>query len=127
MKRTSRNLSSTSLRKTHLLLTIPLLNGIGDLDDNETSAHGGAYFDFQRNSVSPAVTPVEILVSKDWKLGVALLRLLRPSNVSTKRAYYFTPPRLHWSSWLSDYANQSTRLTTNRKAWTWELWGALAR
>jgi hypothetical protein len=71
-RRTYGHLRPTSLRKAQLLQTIPLLSGIGDLEDE------GAIFNFQR-TVSPAVTPVEVLISKDWKLGVALLR---PSNVS---------------------------------------------
>lgn len=62
-------------RKTHtgatLLQTVPVLYEILDesLDD--------AIFNFRRG-ISPATTPIKILVSNDWRMGVAMVQ---PCNV----------------------------------------------
>lgn len=71
---------------TPLLQTTPLLYEI-----NNDSAED-AIFNFRRN-VSPATTPVKILVSSDWRLGVAIFQpsnVWRVSFVSPKRKSGFT-------------------------------------
>jgi hypothetical protein len=59
------------LSSTPLLQTTPLLFDILDESPEE------AIFSFRRG-ISPATTPVKILMSNDWKMGVALFQ---PSNV----------------------------------------------
>lgn len=70
-----------------LLQCVPLLHGLGNLaaqqpqslhggvsaDQGESTAAENAIYRFQGN-VSPVSTPVTILISKDWRLGVAMVR-----------------------------------------------------
>ncbi len=62
--------SDTSIGAT-LLQTIPLLHEIPEESPED------AIFNFRRG-ISPATTPVKILLSNDWRMGVALFQ---PSNV----------------------------------------------
>lgn len=57
---------------TPLLATVPLLY---DTSINESPEE--TIFDFRRN-VAPATTPVKILISNDWSVGMAMFQ---PSNV----------------------------------------------
>lgn len=58
---------------TPLLATVPLL--YDDLLVNESAEE--TIFNFRRN-VSPASTPVKVLISNDWNIGMAMFQ---PSNV----------------------------------------------
>ncbi|CAJ1912187.1 unnamed protein product [Cylindrotheca closterium] len=58
---------------TPLLQTVPLL--YNDIPSNESMED--SIFNFRRN-ISPASTPVSILVSNDWNIGMAMFQ---PSNV----------------------------------------------
>ena len=62
--------SSTRI-STPLIQTVPLLYDLAEESPEET------IFNFHRG-ISPATTPVKILMSSDWKLGIALFQ---PSNV----------------------------------------------
>uniref|UniRef100_A0A7S4EFZ9 Uncharacterized protein n=1 Tax=Pseudo-nitzschia australis TaxID=44445 RepID=A0A7S4EFZ9_9STRA len=56
-----------------LLQTTPLHNGMRELDQvPEDSIAEDEILNLQRD-FSPSTTPVELLISKDWKVGVALL------------------------------------------------------
>jgi hypothetical protein len=57
--------------RTPLLQTTPLLYEIF------TESEEDAIFNFRRG-VSPATTPVKILISEDWRMGVAMFQ---PSHV----------------------------------------------
>jgi hypothetical protein len=66
---------------TPLLQTVPLMHQL--LENQEEAVQNDPTFDFRR-IVSPTTTPVQVLLSNDWKMGVALLLPVRdPSwNVS---------------------------------------------
>jgi hypothetical protein len=59
-----------------LLQCVPLLHAVGNLEGGQQDSNrvaGNAIFNFQ-GDVTPGSTPVKLLISKDWRLGVALLR-----------------------------------------------------
>ena len=65
-----------------LLQTIPLHRGIQEL--NQFDAGGSVEEEIITNlqrHFSPSTTPVEILISKDWKMGVALVHQSTATNV----------------------------------------------
>jgi hypothetical protein len=66
--------------KAPLLQTTPLHHGMGEPNQrDEDSISEDAILNLQRD-FSPSTTPVELLISKDWKVGVALLH---PSTASS--------------------------------------------
>jgi hypothetical protein len=80
-QRRIREISRQFGSKAPLLQSVPLLRGVGNLLEGRQgraeSSNGVApedvIFNFQGN-VSPGSTPVKVLISKDWKLGLALVR-----------------------------------------------------
>jgi hypothetical protein len=73
-------LSTTTTRmKAPLLQTVPLLHGVGKLDGR--GGEEAVIFNFH-GAVSPASTPVRVLMSNDWKIGVALVTKPKPWDAS---------------------------------------------
>ena len=73
-------LNRSNTFKAPLLQTTPLHYGMGEQNQRtEDSISEDAILNLQRD-FSPSTTPVELLISKDWKVGVALLH---PSATSS--------------------------------------------
>jgi hypothetical protein len=71
---------------TPLLQTTPLLHAIAPVDEESLEE---SIFTFQR-AVSPANTPVKVVISNDWRVGVALLLPVQAPSW-TVSIYLLTP------------------------------------
>jgi hypothetical protein len=80
-----------------LLQCTPLLHGIGDLagEQDVGVVAEETFFNFNGN-ISPVSTPVTILISNDWNMGVAVVqRKGDPHTENTGVLVLFTLPRTH--------------------------------
>ncbi|KAG7361089.1 hypothetical protein IV203_036189 [Nitzschia inconspicua] len=118
-----------------LLQCVPLLHGVGNIGPQQQElpmdVAEGAIFQFQ-GTVSPVSTPVRVLVSRDWKLGVAMIcrkvfndTIGESQTETTGTLVLFTMPRVLGAS-VKVYTCQNVQMSSVSQGIVrnllWQVW-----